>query len=188
MGVSRKDDLVAAAKRVFAQEGFHNSGIERVLAESGCAKMTLYNHFAGKDDLIVSALECASAEQLNAIESSLTGTGVERALSYFDALRSWFTSETFSGCLFLNAAAEFKDPDHPVRVVVREHSAKQLALLERLVAGAGVRKPEPLASQLMLLAEGAVEMAKITGDPGAATVARAAAGVLIASATDDGDV
>jgi len=188
LGASRKDDLVDAAKRVFSREGFHGSGIERVLAESGCAKMTLYNHFAGKDDLIVAALECASAERLAGIESSLTGSGAERVLSYFDALGTWFTTGTFAGCLFLNAAAEFKDPAHPVRVVVREHAEKQLALLERLVAGAGVGEPGPLASQLMLLAEGAVEMAKITGDPGSAAVARTAARVLLVSAADDGDV
>ena len=182
MPPSRRDDLIAAAERVFAAEGFHGTGIERVLSEAGVAKMTLYNHFKSKDDLIAAVLETASARKLAEIEDSLTGRGGDRVLSYFAAMSGWFGCEEFSGCLFLNAAAEYKDADHPVRKAVRAHTDALEELFARLVNEAGGAEPSATAAQLMLLAEGAVEMAKVRGCSGAADTARAAAVTILRSA------
>ena len=55
--VSRRDELVETALDLFYRNGFHATGIDRILAEAGVAKMTLYKHFRSKDDLIVAALE-----------------------------------------------------------------------------------------------------------------------------------
>jgi AcrR family transcriptional regulator len=45
MSVSRRDHLVDTAMRLFCKHGFRATGIDTVLAESGVAKKTLYNHF-----------------------------------------------------------------------------------------------------------------------------------------------
>ena len=41
----RRDHLVQTALRLFQSNGFHATGIDRIIAESGVAKMTLYKHF-----------------------------------------------------------------------------------------------------------------------------------------------
>ncbi|HIB63664.1 MAG TPA: TetR/AcrR family transcriptional regulator, partial [Phycisphaerales bacterium] len=48
---NRKQHLVETALKLFYQEGFHSTGIDKILAASGVAKMTLYKHFPSKDDL-----------------------------------------------------------------------------------------------------------------------------------------
>lgn len=186
MGRSRREELVDAAARVFAREGFHSTGIDRLLSEAGVAKMTLYNHFKSKDELIAAALERASESHFAEIRAALSGVGAERVMSYFDALRAWFASPGFSGCVMLNAAAEFKDGEHPVRRVVRAHAARQLALLEDLAAGAGARDARAMGESLQILAEGAIEVAKVTGDWGCAERAKSAAKVLLAAGVSVG--
>ena len=56
MAPSRRDHLVDTALELFIRDGFHATGIDKILAESGVAKMTLYKHFKSKDELILSAL------------------------------------------------------------------------------------------------------------------------------------
>jgi AcrR family transcriptional regulator len=141
--------------------------------------MTLYNHFGGKDELIAAALRRRSDEHLTAIRDGLRGEGIERALSFFDALGTWFGCGDFHGCLFLNAAAEFKDPNHPARREVTAHADRMLAMLEELARGAGVGDPRAAAEALMLLAEGAIEVAKVRGCATSAESAKRAARTLL---------
>ena len=54
---SKRDDLIDTALRLFYTQGFNATGIDKILAESGVAKMTMYKHFKSKDELIVAALE-----------------------------------------------------------------------------------------------------------------------------------
>jgi len=176
---SRKDDLVECAARVFAREGFHATGIDRLLSEAGVAKMTLYNHFGGKDELIAAALERSSEASMAFLESKLCGEGAERLLSFFDALGSWYASKDFHGCVLLNAAAEYKDPEHPVREKVRAHTDRQLALLRELAAGAGAADPDALAEELMLLVQGSIEAASVGCVDRSAAAAKRAARALV---------
>src|SRR5437762_2109009 len=50
---SKRDQLLATAWRLFYRDGYRAVGIDTLLAEAEVAKMTLYNHFASKEELIV---------------------------------------------------------------------------------------------------------------------------------------
>ena len=54
---SAKNHLIETAMRVFYQEGFHATGIERILEAAYLSKMTLYRHFKSKDYLILATIE-----------------------------------------------------------------------------------------------------------------------------------
>jgi AcrR family transcriptional regulator len=56
MAMSRRDHLVETALELFDRHGFHATGIDRILADAGVAKVTLYKHFSSKDDLILAVL------------------------------------------------------------------------------------------------------------------------------------
>ena len=49
--------IVETAERLFYAEGVRAVGIDRIIAEAGVAKMSLYNHFPSKDDLILAVLQ-----------------------------------------------------------------------------------------------------------------------------------
>ena len=49
--------IVETAERLFYAEGVRSVGIDRIIAEAEVAKMTLYNHFSSKDDLILAVLQ-----------------------------------------------------------------------------------------------------------------------------------
>lgn len=99
----------------------------------------------------------------------------------YDFLDDWFRQTDFRGCGFINAFGELGEVSPAVAVIVREQKESFGRYLEDLVVELGA--PTILAAQLALLAEGAQTTAAISGDPDAASQARAAAGVLIDVAT-----
>ena len=110
-------------------------------------------------------------------------------LGMFDVLRDWFGQPDFHGCAFLNASGEIPDADDPVRVVARMHKARLLAFVrERLDAyadetGIERRGLARLARQWLVLIDGAIGVALVSGDANAARDARATAELLLDTAS-----
>ncbi len=185
MASTRRDHLVDTALQLFQRHGYHATGIDRILAEAGVAKMTLYNHFKSKDELILAALRRRDEQFRNTFMRNVerrAKTPRARLLACFDALGEWFAESTFSGCSFINAAAEFAPPDDPIHAACGEHKRLSLAYVRDLVEQAGAADPQSLADGLMFLMEGAIVMAHVAGDPQAAQKAKRAAQVLVADA------
>jgi len=102
-------------------------------------------------------------------------------MSIFDALREWFASEGFRGCAFINAAGEIGDPANPIREVSRLHKARLLAHVLTLTQATGVPDPDDMARQLLVLIDGAIAVALVTGDLSITDSAERAAAVLLAA-------
>ncbi len=185
MTASRRDHLVETAIELFYRHGFHATGIDRILAQSGVAKMTLYKHFKSKDELILAALQRRAETFGDAYRAEIERRAAsprDRLLAVFDALHDWLAGDRFCGCLFINAAAEFAPPDHPVHAAAAAHKQALLAYLRDQAAAAGVPEPDRLARRLGLLHEGAIVTAQLAGTPEAASDAREAAEILLAAA------
>jgi AcrR family transcriptional regulator len=185
MSASRRDQLVETALRLFCRNGFHATGIDRILADSGVAKMTLYNHFKSKDELIVAALRLRDERDRQALTREVERRGggpVERLLAVFDVLNDRLQGKAFSGCAFINASAEFGDPRHPVHAACAEHKRLMRGYLRQLAEAAQLPEPGVLADQLGLLLEGAIVSAQVIGDRDAARKARRAAESLVGAA------
>jgi hypothetical protein len=60
------------------------------------------------------------------------------------------------GCPFVNAAAEFADTAHPVRLVVTEHRAWFVRVMEGLLRRLGDPRPAATSRLLVMLRTGAV--------------------------------
>lgn len=181
----RRDHLVNTALKLFSRYGFHATGIDRILSESGVAKMTLYKHFKSKDELILAALqrhdEVYRAWLTREVESLATAPR-ERLLALFAALAGWFKNVEFAGCCIINATAEYADRDNPIHVAAAEHKRMIRAYILALAAAADAKNADELADQLMLLMEGAIVSAQVSGEVAPAWHAKAAADVLIGRA------
>lgn len=188
---SRRDHLIDTALRLFYTGGFTATGIDKILAEAGVAKMTLYKHFRSKDDLILAVLQRRDEQFRGWLTGEMEKASKEpeeRLLAMFDALGTWFEGRAFkglgfSGCAFINASSEFAEQSHPAHRAAAEHKLRIVEYLERLCAQAGAKDPGALAEQLALLKEGAIATAHVRGMPAAASLAKDMARNLIAAAT-----
>lgn len=175
MEASRREQLVESAARLFGRHGYHATGIDRILAEAGVAKMTLYKHFGSKDELILAALRTRDQWFRNHVARELarrTDDPAERLILVFDVIDEWCNGPEFNGCMFVNAAAEFSDPEDPIHAAAAEHKRLFTAYLREQADAAGARDPAALAERLALLIEGVFATANVRGPDGVATRAR----------------
>lgn len=183
--MSKRDHLIDTALFLFNRDGFHATGIDRILAEAGVAKMTLYNHFASKDDLILAALRLRDERFRSWLKRHVSASGLSddmRPLALFDAMHAWFAGPDFYGCMFINASGEYSDANHPVHRIAREHKLLVREYVGELVERTGAADMNELTDALMLLMEGAIVSAQVTGDAGYALQARKTAERLMGGA------
>ncbi|MEV0269333.1 TetR family transcriptional regulator [Hamadaea sp. NPDC050747] len=180
-----RSSLIASAIDLIAARGVNAVGVDAIAGQAGTTKRTLYLHFPGKDALVAEALTVRSAgwhDQLTAAVSARAADPEGQLLAVFDLLSEAASGPGYRGCMFVNAAADLPDPDHPARPVASLHKRRLLDFITTRTVAMGVRDPEALARQLKVLMEGAVATALVDPGPQPALDARAAAVVLIAAA------
>lgn len=180
----KRDHLLATAFRLFYRDGYHAVGIDTILAEAKLAKMTLYHHFASKEELIVAVLEHRSAQVRANVEAFLAKAGPsprKRLLAFFERYEKWFGSADFNGCPFIRAVAEYPEIESPVHQAVIRHKQRGIETLRGLLTELAASDPAALAQQITLLLEGAIVSAHTFGDPAALNHARDAALALLKS-------
>jgi AcrR family transcriptional regulator len=187
-----RERLLDAAEALIYAGGIHATGVDAIVREAGAARKSFYTWFKSKDELVASALQRRDERWMRwFIDGTLKRgrTPGARLIGMFDVLREWFASDGFHGCAFLNAAGETASPDDPVRLVAFEHKARLLAFVREqcdahLVAnGADRRHAARLARQWLILIDGAIGVALVSGDADAALDARAAAKQLLDAPT-----
>ena len=179
---SARDRILNAASELFYREGVQNVGIDRIIAESGVAKMSLYNHFKSKDALIAAWLQERDASWRSWLQATVERLATEpcdRILAVFDALHEWFDQPDFRGCAFINSTVELADPGHPGYQVCLEHQRAIYDYLFSRVKAANLANPETLTQQLVILAEGATVVAMMQCSAETAMQAKNMAAILI---------
>jgi AcrR family transcriptional regulator len=142
--------VLDTATRLFYAEGVHTVGIDRIIAEAPVAKATFYHHFKAKDDLVIAYL-VREYERQRGVFGAVPGTGTARIKAIFSMLGEHSCGPGFRGCPFLNAAAEFADPAHPVRQVVVDYRAWFRDLMRTLLLESGRSAADAVAASEFLL-------------------------------------
>lgn len=174
--------ILETADQLFYQDGLRAVGIDRIIAEAGVAKMSLYKHFRSKDDLILAVLKHREESVLAFFRSAMerhSKKAKDPLRAFFAALKDFFESAGFRGCPFQNAAVELADPAHAGAEFVRGHKQRFSAFLRGLVEASIGRAAAKVAPAVAILVEGALVTAVIQGSPDAADVARDAALKLV---------
>lgn len=93
-----REHVLAVAARLFYAEGIRAVGIERVQAESGVARATIYRHFPGKDAFVLAFIEQRDEswrawlrERVEALSPEPDG----RPLAVFDAIAERIRASAF---------------------------------------------------------------------------------------------
>jgi AcrR family transcriptional regulator len=180
---SGRERVLATAYDLFSRHGTRAVGVDRIIAESGVAKMTLYRNFASKQELILAFLarreERWTRAWLQAEVERRASTPGGRLLSIFDTFGEWFALEEFEGCSFINVMLEVTETQHPVREACVQYLAEIRQFLIGLADAAGVEDPDALARQWHILMKGSI-VAAAEGDLQAAARARELGALLLA--------
>lgn len=185
----KREHLIEVATELFNRCGYHASGIDRVIAEAGIAKTTLYRHFKTKEDLIVAVLQGIDAryrEEMRVAVDRMAREPERKLLASFDVLEDWFRETSFYGCPFMSAASEYNVRSSPVFQEVVLHKRLMIAYFEELARAAGLDEPARIGEEINLLHEGATAVAQVSGDPESAGRAKAMAARLIGLMVDLG--
>ena len=171
-----KQRILDTADVLFYDEGIRAVGVDRLISASSVTKATFYKHYGSKDRLIGDYVDHrhrqAVIELAELAEQYGDPEAVLRALQ--ETISASISSVDFRGCAFINAAAEFSDPTHPVRRSVVAHREWFVGALEQLLRGLGHPLPGEAADDLVLARDGAMT-GGYAGDPIAASTALARA-------------
>jgi AcrR family transcriptional regulator len=157
---SARERILETAYELFSRHGTRAVGVDRIIAECGIAKMTLYRNFPSKDDLILAFLERRDEQWTRAwlqAEAQRRGTTpAEQLLAIFDTFDAWFGREDFEGCSFINVMLEAADSDSAVRRASVRHLSDIRAFVAGLAEEAGVPDPDGFARQWHILMKGSI--------------------------------
>jgi AcrR family transcriptional regulator len=172
-----KERILETADKLFYLQGIRAIGVDTIAAEVGISKRTLYNHFPSKDALISAYLGRRFVQP-----GPSDKPPAEQILGTFDRLERSFASKGFRGCPFVNAVAELGAEDKSVRKIAVAFKESRRLWFRDLLNQLGVADAEGLATQLVLLVDGAIAQDLVRNDPAMARAAKEAAKVLLKNA------
>ncbi|MEI2405970.1 TetR/AcrR family transcriptional regulator [Niallia taxi] len=161
MKKSKRTHILEVATDLFYRDGIHATGVDKIVAEAGVAKMTMYSHFPSKDDLILAYLDKRDTEWRTWFYESvneLAKEPIDKLIALFDVLDTWFNGPDFNGCAFLNTVAEFTGISHPFHEAALKHKEQLKDYIFDLVKATSITDSNEIAIAdcLYLLVEGAI--------------------------------
>lgn len=79
----KRAEIVAAAERLFLEQGYGATSMDGVAAAAGASKRTVYNHFPSKEELFRAVVEGLYEELHGAVAAPATGGDPRLALTTF---------------------------------------------------------------------------------------------------------
>ncbi|ORV50319.1 TetR family transcriptional regulator [Mycolicibacter engbaekii] len=159
-GTSAAQRLLDTATELFAAQDIREVGIDRILAEAGVAKASLYNLYGSKDALVLAylnALDQADRKRYDRAAARLRDP-VEQIVLFFDLAAAAARKRRYRGCLYVNAAGAYAGVDLEPVVAHRRWMRETLT---GLITEAGVGEPEQRAGEVQLLYDGALVGSKV---------------------------
>lgn len=168
-GISPRERILSVASELFYRHGIRAIGVEAIAEAAKTNKMTLYRHFASKDELVAEYLRRLAEDAKSSwdeVEAEHPGDPPAQLRAWLKDMAGHVASGDERGCPLANAAVELPDKDHPARRVIEEFKTAQRERLIQLCAAAALTEPEMLADELFLLLEGARVTAQSMGPNG----------------------
>ena len=161
-----RDKMIAGAARLLAQRGLQATSFGAVLAETNAPRGSIYHHFpGGKDELVTAAIEATLQHALNLIDQEIGASAVQVTQSFLAAWRALLTYANFeAGCALVavTVAAETDALRHRTAEAFRAWQHK----LARALQAGGLNAADARSTATLLLAasEGAVVICRAEQD------------------------
>jgi AcrR family transcriptional regulator len=178
--------ILTTAAELFASGGIRAVGVDHLISHASVTKATFYKHFGSKDRVVCESLSAAAQEHYAAFERTMVGATTPRAAlaALADSLPAaaapagrepengalWPHQLRLRGSLFVYAAVEYTDSEHPVRIIVASHYSALSQQFQDLVRQLGHPRPAEAVDDLLVAYIGALTWGNTT-DPSAAAQA-----------------
>jgi len=180
-----RERTLLTAYELFRSHGVTAVGVDRIVADAGVAKTTLYRHFRSKEDLVLAVLDrherVWAHGWLERVGLDARETARARLLALFDGFDEWFHEATFCGCLFTNVSVEARGASGPLGAAASDRLRDVRRFIASLAEEAGAADAAEFAFRIQILLLGAIIQALI-GDLGAARSAREVAKLMLQDA------
>ncbi len=179
---SARDRILETAQRLFYRHGIRAVGVDRIIADSEVAKMSFYRHFRSKKELVVTFLERRHrfwmdwfTRRVRELTENRTSPGLTVLA---DALEEWFSEPDFRGCAFINTVAELSEDSAEERRIAADHKRELRDFIRTLVPERPGLSADDMADRALLIIDGAIVRAQMTGSAKPAEDARALLALL----------
>lgn len=184
-----RERILSTAHDLFYGDGIRATGVDRLIAESGVAKLTFYRHFPSKDALVRAFLDHRHARWMAWFIDALGRHGASEAmhgsahvLLLADVLDEWCAQPDFRGCAFINTVVELGPSMPEATALVQTHKAEMTQVIAQLLPEGPTQGL--LADAAAMAFDGAIVRAQMAGDEAgrqaAVATLRAVLGALVA--------
>jgi AcrR family transcriptional regulator len=177
-----RERTLLTAYELFRSHGVTAVGVDRIVAEAGVAKTTLYRHFRSKEELVLAVLDRHEQVWTHGWFERVSLDGGEtpeaKLLAVFDAFDEWFRQDGYRGCLFTNVSIEARGEEGPLGATAAARLRDIRQFIASLAEEAGVADPAEFAARIQMLLLGAIIQA-LNGVVGAALSAREVAQLML---------
>ncbi|WP_051890747.1 TetR/AcrR family transcriptional regulator [Chryseobacterium vrystaatense] len=178
----KRDEMIKSAYDIFYRNGFHATGVDAIIEGTGISKRTLYKHFISKEGLIIAALNYYHQITYKAItdyiEQSPSKKPIDKALRIFDFLTERVDAGNVDGCFAMNAKTEYAHKAKEIEAACDIHVNTLQQLIERYLVQGNIAESRSLATQIIMLFEGAILRSKATENSSPVKLAKSAAKVI----------
>jgi AcrR family transcriptional regulator len=179
--MNARDRILEAAYELFSTQGVRGTGISAIIARAGVARMSLYQHFRSKDDLVIEFLKLREQRFNNRWQDRIRNSNVspeDHLLMVFDQLTQWFNTPDFEGSSLIKVLMEEKI-DGPLHRATVGHIENIRLFVKELAEDAKISDATTFSHLWLLLINGAIVSAQ-AGNRNAARLAKTAGAILLA--------
>jgi len=158
-----EEHILNVAESLFNSRGYTAVGINLIRDKAKASKTTIYRHFGDKNGLIIAVLMRRHLRFLSSLSNSLVNASncADKVTAILDWHFEWFQSETFSGCMFMHAFAEFHGDNEKIAAIAIEHKKSIFELLLNTMSVI-IPNREEKAGLLMTIVEGMIVRAEFS--------------------------
>lgn len=161
-----RERILAAAGELFEKQGIRGIGVEAIAEAADTNKMTLYRHFASKDELIAEWVRGIVARKEAAwddISAKHPGDARGQLADWSRRVAAKLAEMEGRGSALANALAELPEADHPARRIIEAHKLREHKRVQKLCEEADFQNPELAANLFYMLLEGATSCTQCKG-------------------------
>ncbi|MFO1133379.1 MAG: TetR/AcrR family transcriptional regulator [Hyphomicrobiales bacterium] len=159
-----REELVAAATQLLAEESISHFSIGRVCARAGVSRRSFFNYFKDKDDLLTEVLGTLRESHMQAMQQWSADLppelGVEERIRLiFTRILTIIQMPDWRGSAFIRLSGELSTVEgHPIHEVVAQTKRDQEKWFEEELVRGKFTSPSELATQLTIIMTGLFQL------------------------------